>query len=224
MFGQVRKPLIRGRGLYHSGPAPVVSSVFSHHICAFFVVVPPSHLIPFSRRHDRGSIQRYVSLQTILDLLRWGRFYSFFVRTADRFNGTMLVICVSCQQHSIVRTFVVILRAYSIQYVDTISARNMFLTQMRRAMCFLGLVAEGIERPIGGIAWVSRGKGIFPIAASPVRRCASASGRRDLCRCLANRISGRGEFLFKPALLRTDRFRRAGIGVAAGDARFSNID
>lgn len=224
MFSQGRKPIICGRGLYHSRPAPVVSSVFSHHIRAFFVVVPPSHLIPFPRRHDRGSIQRYVSLQTILDLLRWRRFYSFFVRAPDSFNGAMLVVCVSCQQHGIVRAFVVILRAYSIQGIDTISAGNMFLTQMRRAMCFLGLVAEDIERPVGGIAWVSRGEGVVPVAASAIRCCASASGRRDLCRCLAYRISGRAEFLFKPALLRTDRFRRAGIGVAAGDARFSDID
>ena len=117
-----------------------------------------------------------------------------------------------------------ILRAYSIQGIDTVSTGEMFLTQMRRAVCYFSLVAKDVEGSIGGIAWVSRGEGVFPVAASSIRCCASASGRRDLCRCLAHRISGRGEFLFEPAVLRTDRFGRAGVGVAARGARFSDID
>ncbi len=79
-----------------------------------------------------------------------------------------------------------ILRAYSIQSIDTVSARKMFLTQMRRAVCYFGLMAKDVEGPIRGIAWVSRGEGVFPVAASSIRCCASASGRGDLCRCLAH--------------------------------------
>jgi len=37
-----------------------------------------------------------------------------------------------------------ILRAYSIQGIDTVSAGYMFLAQMRRAVCFSSLAAEDI--------------------------------------------------------------------------------
>ena len=127
-------------------PAFVVSTIYRHHIITLLILVTSSEPIRFSWWHNGSSVERLVPLHTINDVLPRRCFQSFFSRSLQCSKRTGLPARVAGQQRRIIRPLVVI--SDQIKSVDRIWAGLMFLLEMGRAVCELGIIAGEFERSL----------------------------------------------------------------------------
>jgi len=144
----VTKTGITNLKTYNIAPTPVitrVSTIGSHHVSAFFVVVRAAQFVRLPRRNNRNAIERFVSLDGVIDLLGRCCLEGFLVRPGECSDRAAASVGVTSQGRGVVRTFMVITETSFVKTIDSIRARNVTLPQMRSTVRGLVLVLDLVQ-------------------------------------------------------------------------------